>query len=198
MEKLPQQIELIGETIRMVPLCDDHQTGLSNAVTDGNLWELYFTSAPYPSEMSNYIKKAQEEYQNQNSYPFVVIQNSDNKIVGTSRFMNLDLPNNRLEIGHTWYSKSVQRTKVNTECKLLLLQYAFETLECIAVELRTHHENYVSQKAIERLGAQLDGILRNHKYDKNGNLRNTFVYSIIKSEWLEIKKNLILKLQKNY
>ena len=108
--------------------------------------------------------------------------------------MNIDSANKRLEIGTTWYAQSVHRTRINTECKFLLLQYAFEVLNCIAVEFRTHHENYRSQKAIERLGAKKDGIIRHHKYDKNGNLRDTFVYSITHPEWSKVKESLLIKL----
>ena len=191
-------ISLEGETVRLVLLDQSYEKDLAEAVKDGKLWELYFTSAPHPSEVGNYIQKAIDEYHSGNSYPFVIIKKSDNSVVGTTRYMNIDSASKRLEIGTTWYAKSVQRTRINTECKFLLLQYAFETLNCIAVEFRTHHENFKSQKAIERLGANKDGILRHHKYDKNGNLRDTYVYSIIRSEWSEVKESLLQKLNKTY
>ncbi len=198
MDKWLQSIKLEGQLVRMELLQSNHVKALSNAVEDGKLWELYFTSAPHPTETQQYVDTAIQEFNDRRSYPFVVINKLDNSIIGTTRYMNIDHSNKRLEIGTTWYSKSMQRTGVNTECKLLLLQHAFETLGCIAVEFRTHHENKQSQKAIERLGASLDGILRNHKYDKNGNLRNTFVYSILQSEWPQVKESLISKMNKSY
>lgn len=193
-----EKISLIGETVRLVQLDHSHQKDLTEAVKDGKLWELYFTSAPHPTEVTGYIQKAIDEYHSGSSYPFVIIRKSDNSVVGTTRFMNIDSASKRLEIGTTWYSKSVQRTRVNTESKFLLLQYAFETLNCVAIEFRTHHENFKSQKAIERLGAKKDGILRHHKYDKNGNLRDTYVYSITQPEWLDVKDSLLQKLNKTY
>lgn len=193
-----ENISLEGESVRLVPLDHSYEKDLAEAVNDGKLWELYFTSAPHPSEVGNYIQKTIDEYHSGASYPFVIIRKSDNSVVGTTRYMNIDSSSKRLEIGTTWYAKSVQRTRINTECKFLLLQYAFETLNCIAVEFRTHHENFRSQKAIERLGAKKDGILRHHKYDKNGNLRDTYVYSIIQSEWSVVKTSLLEKLNKTY
>ena len=193
-----ENISLEGESVRLVPLDQSYEKDLAEAVKDGKLWDLYFTSAPHPSEVPNYIQKAIDEYHSGSSYPFVIIRKSENSLVGTTRYMNIDSSSKRLEIGTTWYAKSVQRTRINTECKFLLLQYAFETLNCIAVEFRTHHENFRSQKAIERLGAKRDGILRHHKYDKNGNLRDTYVYSIIQSEWSVVKESLLQKLNKTY
>jgi len=128
--------------------------------------------------------------------PFTVIDNTLAKPVGMTTFMNIDAANRRVEIGSTWYRKRVQRSDVNTHCKLLLLTHAFETLDCIAVELRTHFFNHQSRRAIERLGARLDGILRNHQRATNGTLRDTCVYSIIATEWPTVKAHLTWQLQR--
>jgi len=126
--------------------------------------------------------------------PFIMIHKQLNKIVGTTRYLNIDYDNHRLEIGHTWIAKSFRRTGVNTESKFLMLQHAFEKLNCIAVEIRTDVLNEVSRKAIERLGAKQDGVLRNHKIMRNGRIRDTVCYSVIQSEWPSVKENLLQKM----
>lgn len=198
MEKWLDNIQLDGNSVRLELLSIDHIEGLTLAVKDGSLWELWYTSAPEPENVQGFIEKALREYETGVSHPFVIIRKKDAKIVGTTRYMNVDSQNKRLEIGHTWYSKSVQRTSANTECKYVLLQHAFENLECIAVEFRTHWHNIPSRNAIERLGAKLDGVLRNHKVDKHGCMRDTVVFSIINSEWNTVKKSLQFKLNKKY
>lgn len=183
--------------IKIVPLKSIHRDGLLEAAKDGKLWELWYTTVPDSETLENYVKTALDEKAKKTSLPFVVIHKSSKKIIGATRYMNIDLNNRRLEIGHTWYAASYQRTGTNTTCKFLLLQHAFENLDAVAVEFRTHFFNHKSRAAIERLGAKQDGILRNHRIDKNGLLRDTVVYSILHSEWPVVKKSLQHKLKKN-
>ncbi len=198
MEKWFNEIELQGNLVQLEILSTRHNEALTEAVKDGELWNLWYTSAPEPKNVENYIDTALSEFQNDKSLPFAIVRKEDNKVIGTTRFMNADSKNKRLEIGTTWYSKSTQRTGVNTECKYLLLKYAFENLDCIAVEFRTHIHNNQSRTAIERLGAKQDGILRNHKIDKTGCLRDTVVFSILNSEWNTVKKALEFRMRKKY
>jgi RimJ/RimL family protein N-acetyltransferase len=197
-DKWLQKIQLDGNLVKLLPLTLDNLNDLTTAVKDGELWDLWYTSAPRPQEVKSYIETAIDEFEKDKSLPFVIINRGNNEVIGTTRYMNADSKNKRLEIGTTWYSKSVQRTGVNTECKYLLLKYAFETLNCIAVEFRTHWHNIPSRNAIARLGAKQDGILRNHSIDKTGNLRDTVVFSIINSEWPTVKKSLEFRMSKKY
>ncbi|TGK31833.1 N-acetyltransferase [Leptospira gomenensis] len=192
----PEPLVLVGETIELHPLKKDHAEALAQAVLDGELWKLWFTTVPSPEKIKPWIETALDEEIQQRSLPFAVYHKKDRKFIGSTRYMNLEKGERRLEIGSTWYSKSYQKTSVNTECKYLLLEHAFERLECIAVEFRTHRLNETSRKAIERLGAVLDGILRNHRTMSNGTLRDTAVYSIIRNEWPTIKSHLTFKLQR--
>jgi len=187
-------IELKGEKVKLIPLKIEHAKNLLEASNDGNLSKLWFTSVPDKTNINTYIKTALNEFTNGKSIPFTVVESTSGKIIGSTRFMNIDSKNKRLEIGHTWFSKSHQKTGINIESKLLLLTYAFEELNCIAVEFRTHWHNLPSRNAIAKLGAKQDGILRNHSYDKMGNLRDTVVFSIIKSEWQTVKYNLRYRL----
>lgn len=198
MSKWLNEITLQGEDVKLEPLSLQHLDGLTDAVKDGELWQLWYTTAPEPQAVKSYIEKALQEYEADKSLPFAVIRTADDKVVGTTRFMNADSDNCRLEIGTTWYTKSAQRTGINTQCKLLLLTHAFETLDCIAVEFRTHWHNIQSRTAIERLGAKQDGVLRNHLIDKTGNLRDTVVFSILNSEWKTVKQSLEFKTQGRY
>lgn len=198
MKKWLNEIELKGDLVLLKTLSIEHIEDLTKAVKDGELWNLWYTSAPEPEKVKDYIETALTEFKNDKSLPFVIIRKENNKIVGTTRFMNSDSKNKRLEIGTTWYSKSTQRTGINTECKYLLLEYAFEKLECIAVEFRTHIHNNQSRNAIARLGAKQDGILRNHSVDGTGCLRDTVVFSILNSEWNTVKKSLEYKMNKKY
>ncbi|EMY78149.1 acetyltransferase (GNAT) domain protein [Leptospira weilii serovar Ranarum str. ICFT] len=191
----PQPISLIGNRVELHPLRTEHLDDLTKAVLDGELWKLWFTMVPSPEEMEAWIQKALLEEKEKLSLPFVVKRKSDQKVIGSTRYMNIENFANRLEIGSTWYSKEFQKTSANTECKLLLLEHAFENLECIAVEFRTHRLNENSRRAIERLGALQDGILRNHRIMQNGTLRDTVVYSIISSEWPTVKSHLLFKLR---
>lgn len=196
MKKWLDPICIEGQYVRLIPLEKEHKAALLEAASDGKLWELWFTSVPSTSDVDAYLSTALEDWNQGLSQAFAVIHKQANKIIGSTRYCNIDSKTKRLEIGYTWYAQSYQKTKVNTACKYLLLEHAFEKLNCIAVELRTHGFNHNSQKAIERLGAKKDGILRNHKYDKTGNLRDTVVYSILAEEWPRVKKNLMFKLKR--
>jgi RimJ/RimL family protein N-acetyltransferase len=184
--------------VKLEPLESRHSPGLQDAVKDGELWNLWYTFIPRPEEMDAWILKALEEQQAGVSCPFTIVRTDDNRIVGSTRYMNIEKDIARLEIGTTWYSKSVQRTAINTECKLLLLEHAFERLRCVAVEFRTHRFNTQSRRAIERLGAQLDGILRSHRFSTNGSIRDTVVYSILNHEWDNVKSHLHFMLTDKY
>ncbi len=194
----PGPITLEGQHIRLEPLTLDHEQGLIDAASDGELWNLWYTTVPDPDHTKAYIKTALADQQAGKSVPFVIINKPHNKIVGTTRYMNIESGVRRLEIGSTWYAQSVQRTGINTECKYELLRYAFETLHCIAVEFRTHRMNEASRRAILRLGALEDGILRNHRIMADGTMRDTVVYSILNTEWPTIKSHLTFKLNKTY
>jgi RimJ/RimL family protein N-acetyltransferase len=194
----PAKVTLTGTYANLLPLGEEHLEGLKEAVKDGELWKLWYTFVPKPEEMDRWIAHALDEQEAGIACPFVIIRVHDSRIVGSTRYMNIEKDIRRLEIGTTWYSKSAQRSPVNTECKLLLLQYAFEELKCLAVEFRTHRLNVQSRRAIERLGAQLDGILRNHRISANGTVRDTVVYSIIHNEWESIKSNLNYMLNEKY
>jgi len=177
------------------PLRIDHHDGLVDAVNDGELWKLWYTKVPTPDAMRADIERRLGLQEKGSMLPFAVIDNATQRVVGATTYMNIDAENRRVEIGSTWYARSVQRTGLNTECKRLLLTHAFETLDCIAVEFRTSHFNRASRRAIERLGAKLDGVLRSHQLAPHGSLRDTCVYSIIAGEWPGVRANLDWMLQ---
>ncbi|QIR14106.1 GNAT family N-acetyltransferase [Shewanella aestuarii] len=187
-------ITLQGLHVSLEPLTLEHAADLNAAAADGQLWQLWFTSVPPPEQMLDYISKALLEQQQGYSLAFVVRHKMTNAIVGCTRFCHWDKVNRRIEIGYTWYSKSYQRSPVNSECKLLLLDYAFNQLDAIAVEFRTHWHNDISRKAITRLGAKQDAVLRHHKIDPNGVIRDTVVFSIIAPEWPAVEQNLRFRL----
>ena len=189
-------LTLNGQYGSLVPLSRVHCADLAEAVKDGELWNLWYTTIPTPDQMQAEIDR-RLGLQNQGSMlPFAVIEKSTGKAVGMTTYFNIDATNKRLEIGATWYRKRVQRTALNTECKLMLLTHAFEKLKCIAVEFRTHFFNHQSRAGIERLGAKLDGVLRQHQVSRNGTLRDTCVYSIIDREWPTVKGHLTHQLTK--
>lgn len=188
---------LSGEHILLEPLSLEHVPALSLAVSDGELWQLWYTNAPHPDEMKEYIETALAAEQRGEALAFAVRDKISGEIIGSTRICNWDQANRRLEIGYTWYAKRAQRTCANTETKLLMLEYAFETLDVMAVEFRTHWHNQASREAITRLGAKQDGVLRNHKLLSDGTVRDTVVYSIIDSEWSTVKQNLKFRLQKH-
>ncbi|MFZ6734497.1 GNAT family N-acetyltransferase [Undibacterium sp. Ji42W] len=180
----------MGKHVTLEPLQQHHLADIQAAAVDGDLWKLFFTSVPSPDNTQNWLHIALDMQQQQKALPFVVRENATGQIVGATRYCNMDINNKRLEIGYTWYAQRVQRSPVNTECKLLLLGHAFEEFGCIAVEFRTDWFNRRSQAAIERLGAKRDGVLRNHMILPDGRIRDTVVYSILHSEWAGVKKNL--------
>ncbi|MEZ4773290.1 MAG: GNAT family protein [Bacteroidia bacterium] len=196
MQRWLNKITLSGNFVRLEPLGTEHIPGLIEAAKDGNLWELWYTSVPDAAGTEKYVHKALTEYEQEKSLPFAVIDIKSGKVIGSTRYMNADTVNHRLEIGTTWYAKSYQKTGVNKECKYLLLQYAFEKLGCIAVEFRTHWHNTPSRNAIASLGAKQDGVLRNHLIDSKGNYRDTVVFSILNSEWNAVKTSLEYKLKR--
>jgi len=188
-----EPVILKGAHARLEPLSHQHLDGLTAAVKDGELWKLWYTLIPRPEDMSKEIERRLSLQAAGSMLPFTVFD-AAGKIAGMTTYMNVDAANRRVEIGSTWYAKSVQRSALNTQCKLLLLTHAFDQLDCIAVEFRTHFFNHQSRRGIERLGAKLDGILRNHQVATNGTLRDTVVYSIIASEWPTVRAHLTYQL----
>ncbi len=185
-----EPVSLRGPRVILAPLSRDHLDALIESVSDGELWKLWYTFVPTPENMAGEIDRRLALQDSGAMLPFTVIDNTTDRPVGMTTFMNVDAANRRVEIGSTWYRRSVQRSEINTQSKLLLLTHAFEGLECIAVEFRTHFFNHASRRAIERLGAKLDGILRSHQRATNGTLRDTCVYSIVASEWPTVKTHL--------
>lgn len=185
----PDPITLHGQHARLEPLSHQHREGLVEAVKDGELSKLWYTAIPLPEDMGKEIDRRLGLQAAGSMLPFTVFE-TGGKIVGMTTYMNIDATNRRVEIGSTWYGKSAQRGPLNTQCKLLLLTHAFETLNCIAVEFRTHFFNHQSRRAIERLGAKQDGILRSHQVAPNGSLRDTVVYSITAAEWPTVRTHL--------
>jgi RimJ/RimL family protein N-acetyltransferase len=191
-----EPITLKGAIATLEPLAREHEAALAKAAADGELWRLWYTSVAHPDKTVEYIATALDQRARLDAMPFVVRQNATGDIVGCTRYFNVDVANRRLEIGHTWYAKRVQRTGVNTECKLLLLGHAFENLRCIAVEFRTHWFNHASRTAIARLGAKQDAVLRNHQLLPDGSKRDTVVFSIIDGEWPAVKRHLQFQLER--
>ncbi|MGA0609973.1 GNAT family N-acetyltransferase [Caldimonas sp. KR1-144] len=190
-----QPVTLAGEHVKLVPLAREHHDGLVDAVRDGELWKLWYTSVPTPEAMAGEIERRLGLQERGSMLPFTVLDASG-RIAGMTTYMHVDAVHQRVEIGSTWYRRDVQRTPLNTEAKLLLLGHAFERLGCIAVEFRTHRFNQQSRRAIERLGAQLDGILRHHQRTADGTLRDTAVYSITAPEWPTVRSHLRWQLDK--
>jgi RimJ/RimL family protein N-acetyltransferase len=197
MPRFIESVTLRGRHIALLePMRAEHADELLEAARDGELWNLWYTGVGGADGMVDYVESALRMREEQGAMPFTVRRLDDGKVIGSTRFFNVDEKNRRLEIGHTWYSRSVQRTPLNTECKLALLEHAFEKLDCIAVEFRTHWFNFDSREAIARLGAKQDGVLRNHQVGPNGVLRDTVVFSIIASEWPTVKTHLRWQLKK--
>ncbi|MDP1691007.1 MAG: GNAT family protein [Burkholderiaceae bacterium] len=191
----PEPIELRGTHATLSPLAAEHLDGLIDAVRDGELWKLWYTSVPSPERMGAEIECRLDLQAKGSMLPFTVFD-AAGRIAGMTTYMNIDAANRRLEIGSTWTAQRVQRSALNTECKRMLLGHAFEQLGCIAVEFRTHRLNTQSRRAIERLGAQLDGILRSHQRSADGSLRDTAVYSITAAEWPAVKSHLTWQLER--
>lgn len=191
-----QKIELELNGVKLLPLEKEHKKELLQAASDGELWNLWVTSVPSKTSIDNYIATALSNEEEKTALPFIIKDLKTNTIIGSTRFCNIDAINRRLEIGYTWYAKTYQRTGVNTICKLLLLQHAFEELGAVAVEFRTHWFNYASRNAIARIGAKQDGVLRNHRISSDGTLRDTVIFSIIESEWPSVKRSLLFEIGK--
>jgi RimJ/RimL family protein N-acetyltransferase len=185
-----EPVTLSTERLTLRPLRLDDAPALANAASDGDLWEKRTTTVPTPEGFEAYVQKALELQASGLALPFATVVNDGSVVVGSTRYMNIDAANHRVEIGTTWIARSWQRTFVNTHAKLLMLRHAFEALGCNAVELRTHCLNDQSRAAIERLGAKLDGILRQHMIMPDGHVRDTVVYSIIRDEWPGVKEGL--------
>jgi N-acetyltransferase len=189
----PDPITLRGQHARLEPLSHQHREGLEEAVKDGELYKLWYTAIPTAEDMAKEIDRRLGLQVSGSMLPFTVFD-AVGKIAGMTTYMNIDAGNRRVEIGSTWYAQRVQRGPLNTQCKLLLLEHAFDQLNCIAVEFRTHFFNHQSRRAIERLGAKQDGILRSHQVAPNGTLRDTVVYSITAAEWPTVKAHLNFQL----
>lgn len=193
-------VTLTGQYATLVPLAPEHHDDLVEGVRDGELWKLWYTAIPTPEGMQAEISRRLDLLSKDSMLPFAIVDNASGKAVGMTTYMNIDNANRRVEIGSTWYRRRVQRSPINTECKLMLLGHAFDSLQCIAVEFRTHFFNHQSRAGIERLGAKLDGVLRSHQVnphpDAKGTLRDTCVYSIIAPEWPTVRAHLQYQLTK--
>ncbi len=191
----PDEVELRGRHALLTPLRAEHTAGLAEAVMDGELWKLWFTFVPSPETMTANIAERLAKRVQGSMLPFTVVEARTGQLLGMTTFMNIDAVNRRVEIGSTWYRTSAQKSGVNAECKRMLLAHAFEELDCIAVEFRTHFFNHRSRRAIEGLGAKLDGVLRSHSVSADGLLRDTCVYSIIAAEWPTVRRHLDFRLE---
>ncbi len=191
---LSADLHLTGRHVVLEPMQLSHVEQLGAAAADGELWKLRFTSVPDPEAMDEYLSRAIMERDNGNFLPFVVRRLSDDKIVGTTSYYRISTTNLNLSIGYTWYSASVHRTAINTECKYLLLNHAFEVLGCNAVMWHTHHDNVRSQAAIKRIGAKFDGVLRADQILADGSIRDTYCYSMLRTEWPDSKAFLANRL----
>lgn len=190
MKKITEWTTLEGKLVRLVPLSMEHYSELYELIEKDRPDELWYTTVPSVTELQRDIEHKLQLQQKGLMLPFTIISKANSRVVGITTFMNIDSQTPRLEIGSTWYTKEVQRTGINTEAKYLLLKYALEDLQCIAVEFRTHILNQTSRRAIERLGAKLDGILRNHRLTTTGQKRDTCVYSITDYDWESVKMHL--------
>jgi RimJ/RimL family protein N-acetyltransferase len=191
----PVMLEANG--VRLEPLEAAHAPGLVEAATDGELWRLWFTSVPQPEQVEGYIEAALDGHRAGVMLPWAVRDLTSGAIVGSTRYHDIVPAIGRVEIGYTWYAASRQRSHVNTACKLLLLQHAFETLGCAVVGLRTDNFNFASQRAIEALGAKKDGVLRHHQARRDGTVRDTVMYSILSNEWPDVQRHLALRLARH-
>ena len=192
-----QPVTLERDGIRLEPLSIEHESGLVAAASDGRLWELWFTTVPVPEAMAAYIATALAGQRDGHMLPWAVRDLTSNTIIGSTRYHDIVLAIDRVEIGYTWYAKSRQRTAANTTCKLLLLAHAFDTLGCAVVGLRTDNFNFRSQRAIEGLGAKKDGVIRHHAMRRDGSVRDSVLYSILAGEWPDVRKHLELRVARH-
>jgi RimJ/RimL family protein N-acetyltransferase len=193
----PQPVTLEGHGVRLEPLNSSHREGLAAAAADGKLWELWFTTVPEPAETGKYIDTALQGQKDGHMLPWAVIDTKSGTVAGSTRYHDIIAPADRVEIGYTWYAKRWQRSHVNTVCKLLLFSNAFEKVGCGVVGLRTDNFNFTSQRAIEALGARKDGVIRHHWPRRNGSVRDTVMYSVLASEWPDVKRHLETRLKRN-
>ena len=193
----PQPVSLEGHGVRLEPLTPDHHDGLTAAARDGNLWELWFTTVPEPEKARAYIEAALKGQAEGTMLPWAVRDLKSGAIVGSTRYHDIIAPADRVEIGWTWYAKRMQRSHVNSACKLLLFSHAFEKLGCKVVGLRTDNFNFRSQRAIEALGAKKDGVIRHHWPRRDGTVRDTVMYSVLAAEWPDVKRHLETRLQRH-
>ena len=193
----PKPVTLERDGIRLEPLSPEHYDGLVAAAADGELWNLWFTSVPEKGATLTYIRDAVKGQSDGHMLPWAVRDLTTNTIVGSTRYHDIVAAIDRVEIGYTWYAKSWQRTHVNTACKLLLFSHAFEKLACKVVGLRTDNFNLASQRAIERLGAKRDGILRHHQARRDGTVRDSYMYSVLQTEWPDVRRHLRLRLERH-
>jgi N-acetyltransferase len=196
--RLPFDTTLEGWGVRLVPLQPSHAGPLEQAAADGELWRLRVTSVPAPGDAASYIRAALDGRQQGHMLPFAIMETGTGAIIGSSRYHDIVPAVARLEIGYTWYARSWQRTHVNTACKLLLLRHAFDTLGAALVGWRTDNFNIASQRAIERLGARKDGVLRHHALRRDGSVRDTVMYSLAAGEWPEVEKHLEYQLTRRH
>ena len=189
-----EPVTLRANGIALVPLALDHEDGLRRAAADGELWTLRITSVPEPSETRGYIETALKMHEDGHRLAFAVTEEASGKVLGSNSFHDILPAVKRLEIGYTWYARSVQRSHVNTTCKLLLMGHAFDTLGCHVVGWRTDNFNFASQQAIERLGAKKDGVIRGHALRRDGTIRDTVMYSVLAHEWPATKRRLLDRL----
>ena len=191
-----EPITLSSGGVRLVPLALEHEEGLRQAAADGMLWNIRVTSVPEPQDTRKYIEDALAMREAGHRFAFCVVDEASGRVLGSSSYHDIVPAIKRVEIGYTWYAKSVQRSHVNTTCKLLLMTHAFETLGCHVVGWRTDNFNFASQAAIERLGARKDGVLRGHALRRDGTIRDTVMYSLRSGEWPEVKAQLLHSLSK--
>jgi N-acetyltransferase len=192
-----QPIQLEGHGVRLEPLTPAHAAALRTAASDGRSWELWYTAVPEPDKVETYIEAALAGQREGRMLPWAVRELAGGTIVGSTRYHDIVAEIDRVEIGYTWYARRWQRTHVNTTCKLLLMQHAFETLGCQVVGLRTDNFNFASQRAIEALGARKDGVIRHHHARRDGSVRDSVMYSVLRAEWRDVKRNLELRLARH-
>jgi N-acetyltransferase len=193
----PKPATLEGHGVRLEPLTREHEKGLAEAAKDGKLWELYYTSVPEPEKTRAYIETALDGQSAGHMLPWAVIETKSGAVIGSTRYHDIVAAADRVEIGWTWYAARFQRTHVNTACKLLLFTYAFEQIKCEVVGLRTDNFNWQSQRAIEKLGAKKDGVIRHHWPRRDGTIRDSVMYSVLLNEWADVKRHLQFRLKRN-
>jgi N-acetyltransferase len=195
--KKPEPVTLSSDAVRLEPMTADHVAGLEAAAKDGELWNLRVTSVPAPGETAGYVAAALQGHADGHMLPFVVVDGASGRVIGSTRYHDIVPAVDRVEIGYTFYAQRVQRSHVNSACKLLLLTHAFETVGCEVVGLRTDNFNFRSQRAIEALGAKKDGVIRHHWPRRDGSVRDTVMYSVLADEWPSVRKHLELRLKRN-